>query len=125
MSRVRKSFGDWGEGLAAEFLQDQGYSLLARNQRTPYGKIDLIARQTADDRSVIVFVEVKTRSSSSFGLPEEAITPRKQEHMLSAAQFYLQQHPELDQDWRIDVIAVERYNPDKPPQITHFENAIR
>jgi putative endonuclease len=104
--------------------------------RTPYGEIDLVACQDEELSSfeavigerqkgfATIFVEVKTRSSRSFGLPEEAVTSRKQAHMLAAAQAYLQQHPELEGSWRIDVIAIQRYDPSRPPTILHFENAI-
>jgi putative endonuclease len=133
MSRSRQAFGRWGESLAAEYLAGQGYTILERNARTPYGEIDLVARQVEEfsaaegDQSrayATIFVEVKTRSSRSFGLPEEAVTSRKQAHMLAAAQAYLQQHPELEGSWRIDVIAIQRYHASEPPTILHFENAV-
>lgn len=120
MSTYRKSLGRWGESQAAAYLAEKGYEILGSNARTAYGEIDLIARQD----SITVFVEVKTRSSTSFGLPEESITPRKQAHMLAAAQAYLQDHPELDADWRVDVISVMRKGRGREPEITHFENAI-
>ena len=131
MSNSRQAFGRWGETLAAEYLAERGYTILECNARTPYGEIDLVARQaeevspgeSAGEYSTI-FVEVKTRSSRAFGLPEEAVTRRKQAHMLAAAQSYLQQHPELEGSWRIDVIAIQRYEPSRPPTIHHFENAI-
>ncbi|HUV28925.1 MAG TPA: YraN family protein, partial [Anaerolineales bacterium] len=67
--------------------------------------------------------EVKTRSSQTFGFPEESITASKQNHLISAALHYLQEHPDLDQDWRVDVIAIERYR-NRDPIIHHFENAL-
>jgi putative endonuclease len=76
------------------------------------------------DPPVTVFVEVKTRASRTYGLPEESVTSRKRAHLVSAAQAYLQQHPELDFAWRIDVIAIQCYHPDRPPEIHHFEKAI-
>jgi putative endonuclease len=115
----RQTLGRWGEALAAETLERQGYSLLERNARTPYGELDLVMRQGQG----IVFVEVKTRASRTFGLPEESITRRKQEHLLHAAQHYLQSHPELSGDWRVDVIAIRR-QADRPPEVVHFENVI-
>jgi putative endonuclease len=135
MSRSRQAFGRWGEALAADYLVNQGYTILDRNARTSYGEIDLIARQIegnsldqpaggGSSEFATVFVEVKTRSSGAFGLPEEAVTKRKQAHMLAAAQAYLQQHPELEGNWRIDVIAIQRFDPNNPPTILHFENAI-
>ena len=131
MSQSRQELGRWGEALAADYLVDQGYTIVARNERTPYGEIDLVAQKvsgpTVESRQpqiVLVFVEVKTRTSQSFGYPEEAVTPRKQMNLISAAQHYLQEHPDLDLDWHIDVIAIERY-PDRAPIIHHFENALR
>ena len=128
----RQSLGNWGEGVAAAYLETHGYSVLDRNARTPYGEIDIVARQQLRDSGKlpsipesIVFVEVKTRSTRAFGPPEQSVTARKQAHMLSAAQFYLQEHPELDGDWRIDVIAVARYRPDRRVEIQHFENVIQ
>ena len=130
MSQSRQTLGRWGEAIAADYLIEHGYTILARNERTPYGEIDLIAQQTSQPKSgscesqlVTVFVEVKTRTSMEFGYPEEAVTPRKQVNLLSAAQHYLQEHPDLDIDWRVDVIAVERLE-DQPPVIHHFENAL-
>ena len=131
MSQSRQELGRWGEALAADYLVDQGYTIVARNERTPYGEIDLVAQKVSgptvesrQSQEVLVFVEVKTRTSQSFGYPEEAVTPRKQMNLISAAQHYLQEHPDLDLDWRIDVIAIERY-PDRAPIIHHFENALR
>ena len=71
-----------------------------------------------------MFVEVKARATPTFGYPEEAVNLRKQTHLLASAQYYMQAHPELDGDWRIDVIAIQRLFPGKPPVITHFENAV-
>ena len=127
LSRHRQELGRWGEEIAAEFLIKQGYSIIGQNVRTPYGELDLITHQNPQkntDDIVIVFVEVKTRSSQSFGYPEEAITPSKQNNLISAAQHYLQEHPDLNQDWRIDVIAIERYK-NSAPIIHHFENALQ
>jgi len=131
MKTPRQSLGRWGESLAADYLSQRGYSILERNVRTPYGEIDLVARQAyASQRGdgpagmVTVFVEVKTRSSVAFGLPEEAVTARKQEHMLAAALAYMQSHPELEGDWRVDVIAIQRSRSEPEPCITHFENAV-
>jgi putative endonuclease len=126
MTTRRQSLARWGESLAADFLTSKGYDIIARNARTPYGEIDLIAKQTIGKSSAVVtvFVEVKTRSSSAYGFPEESVTPQKQAHLLAAAQHYLQTHPDLDGDWRVDVIAIRR-QPPHPPEIVHFENVLR
>jgi putative endonuclease len=117
MSKHRQKIGVWGEGVAAKYLEEHGYSVMARNARTPYGEIDIVV----DKDEFTSFVEVKTRTSSSYGPPEISVTPRKQEHMIAAAEHYAQEH-EIDH-WQIDVIAVEG-KPGQEPEITHFENAI-
>ena len=109
--------GKWGEDTAAEYLTQHGYEIIARNIRTPYGEIDIVARQG----DMTIFVEVKTRTSNKMGLPEESITPRKREHMLAAADHYSAEH-EIDH-WQIDVIAIEG-KPGSKSVITYFENAI-
>ncbi|OGO35093.1 MAG: hypothetical protein A2W35_11415 [Chloroflexi bacterium RBG_16_57_11] len=129
MKTSAQRVGRWGEELAAGYLQQKGYTLLERNARTPYGEIDLVTCQIVADvpsmaRPFIVFVEVKTRTGSAFGWPEQAVTARKRAHLLAAAQHYLQAHPELGGAWRIDVIAIRGAPPDSPPEIVHFENAI-
>ena len=108
--------GKWGEQAAADYLKGRGYEIVAGNVRTPYGEIDLIAKKDG----FLIFVEVKARTSKTFGPPEVAVTPRKQQHMSACAEHYAQQN-EIDH-WQIDVIAVEQV--DGKPEITHFENAI-
>ena len=119
-----QSVGRWGEELAAGYLRQRGYSLLDRNARTPYGEIDLVAIPPAAAGSCTVFVEVKTRRSGAFGLPEESVTAGKRAHLLAAARAYLQAHPELGDAWRIDVVAIRQVDRAAPPEIVHFENAI-
>ena len=121
-----QELGKWGEQLAADYLSKQGYAILAKNVYTPYGELDLVASlpvETKPEGTRLVFVEVKTRRSRTFGYPEESITANKQEHLISAAQHYLQENPDLDYDWQVDVIAIESYK-DREPVIRHFENAL-
>ena len=117
MSRRNQKIGAWGEGVATEYLEENGYVIISRNTRTPYGEIDIVVEKN----DVTIFVEVKTRTSSSLGPPEISVTARKQEHMLAAAEHYAQEN-EIDH-WQIDVIAVEG-KPTTKPKITHFENAL-
>ena len=109
--------GKWGEETAAAYLIERGYEIISRNARTPYGEIDIIAKQGDS----LIFVEVKTRTSNTMGLPEESITPRKRQHIISAAEHYAAEH-EIDH-WQIDVISIEG-KPGSTPKITYFENAI-
>jgi putative endonuclease len=117
MSKHNKQIGAWGEQAAADWLAGRGCEIVARNVRTPYGEIDIVARQG----DITIFIEVKTLTSSRDFLPEENITSVKQQHMLDAAEHYAAEH-EIDH-WQIDVIAVEG-RPGKKPKMTHFENAI-
>ena len=119
MSDQRQRIGRWGEEHAARYLQERGYVILERNLRTPHGEIDILSRK--DD--LLVFVEVKTRSSTTFSYPEQAVTPRKQMHMLAAAEAYFEGHPDSSDTWQFDVIAIER-KPGEEPEIVHFENVI-
>ena len=109
--------GKWGEDAATEYLIQRGLEILARNARTPYGEIDIVAKQG----DVTIFVEVKTLRLSRNFFPEHNVTARKREHMLAAAEYYAAEH-EIDH-WQIAVISVEG-KPDSTPTITHFDNAI-
>ncbi len=119
MAGQKQSLGRWGEDRAAQYLEAKGYEILGRNIRTEYGEIDLLARA----EGVLIFVEVKARSSEDFGHPEESITDVKKQHMADAAESYLQSHPEQERDWRVDVISVRR-RANQPAEILHFENAL-
>jgi putative endonuclease len=103
-TRSRKNLGDSGERVAAMFLEQRGYKILARNFRTRVGEMDLIA----EDADGLAFVEVRTRRGSALGSPEESLTPRKRARLLTVAQEFLQAHAEYaDRAWRIDLVAIE------------------
>jgi putative endonuclease len=110
-----QKIGAWGEQIAVEYLAHKGYAILGRNTRTPHGEIDIIASV----EGATIFVEVKTRTSDSFGLPEEALTRRKLAHMFACASHYAAQN-EID-TWQCDAISVEG-KPGQPTHIEHFEN---
>lgn len=117
MTKHNQKVGAWGEETAAAWLAARGYTVIARNVRTPYGEIDIITQRG----DITIFIEVKTLTSSQNFFPEHQITSRKREHMLNAAQNYAAEH-EIDH-WQIDVISVEG-KPGSKPTITHFENAL-
>ena len=118
-SRQRQAIGRWGEEVAARYLTEQGYRILSRNYRTPAGELDIIAHEG----DAIVFVEVKTRRTSSFGPPQEAVTPAKAAHIIAAAQHYLQDTAQIEGNWRIDVVAVLG-GPRSSPEITLIRSAV-
>ncbi len=100
---ARQGLGRTGERLAEQALLQRGYRILERNFRCRYGEIDLVAEHEQE----LVFVEVKTRRGTAFGLPEEAVTPRKQRTILTVAAHYLELHACAERSWRVDVVGVQ------------------
>ncbi len=117
-NRYRQTLGEWGENTALKFLTGQGLLLVERNFRSPDGEIDLILT----DQDQLVMVEVKTRKDAEFGLPEDAITEEKIEHLASAADWFLQKHPDQVDNWRIDVVSIIGTPNKGEPQIEWFQN---
>ena len=113
MSRVSAAVGRFGEQRATEHLAAQGCEVLDRNwrargrggDRPAAGEIDLVVR----DARTVVFVEVKTRSGTGFGLPAEAVGADKQRRLRRLAVRWLSEHPELGAcALRFDVVSVVR-----------------
>ena len=103
MSEERKSLGEKGEELAASYLKkNQGYKILHRNYRCVFGEIDIIAK----DQDVLSFVEVKTRRSAEFGLPQESVNKRKQHQLSKVALEFIGRHKAHHMKARFDVVAV-------------------
>ncbi len=97
----KKVLGSKGEKLVFKYLKKQGCKLIKRNYRTPFGEADLIVQEGEE----LVFVEVKTRTSDSFGLPSEAVTKEKQRRYYKIAQYYGLTHGE-EPNARFDVAEV-------------------
>ena len=96
-----------GEDIACEYLKKIGFKIIERNFRKGYGEIDIIAIEQTKDGKILVFVEVKTRTSNYFGTPLEAITYWKLKEIIKTAQFYKLIHPNLPDSLRIDAVAVK------------------
>ena len=123
MSKYRQALGKWGEDQAAAFLKQKGYKVLERNIRTNYGELDLICQHEFQGKNQLVFVEVKTRTTNKFGYPEEAVSWKKKQHLLNSIADFMQNHPEIDESWRVDVVAIRCLREkDNDPEILHFEN---
>ena len=120
MSRTRKQLGALGERIAADYLKHHGYEILETNFRCPGGEIDVVAQHG----DCLVFVEVRTRSSRSYGTPEESLTTEKKRRLIELGQAYRQVHENLPSLWRIDVVAVELDSGGKVARIELIENAI-
>ncbi|HZZ29726.1 MAG TPA: YraN family protein [Pirellulales bacterium] len=115
-----KPLGYLGERAVEKHLKRQGYKIVARGLRLRGGELDLVA---VENRTV-VFVEVKTRRTAHFGLPQEAVDSRKQWRLTRAALFYLKRHGLLEYPARFDVVAVTWPHQAKRPTIEHFQNAF-
>jgi putative endonuclease len=98
----RVLLGKAGEDLACRELRRRGYTVLARRYRTRVGEIDIVAR----DGETVVFVEVKARTTSRFGAPQEAVTWRKRARLRALAADYLSRHNLTDSPCRFEVVAV-------------------
>jgi putative endonuclease len=108
--------GAEGENLAAEFLRNKGWEVVAQNYRYGRGEIDLIIRR----ENWTIFVEVKTRSSSEYGEPEEFVDERKARMIYDAAEEYI-----FSTNWqghvRFDIVSIKL---GEETEILHFEDAI-
>ncbi len=112
--------GKKGELLAANYLQNKGYRILDTNWRDQKYELDIVA-QIGNE---LVIVEVKTRRNKFFGVASEAVTPKKQQHLIAGADCYVEQN-NIDLDVRFDVVCVY-ISPDNisNPEIEHIIDAF-
>ena len=116
----RKEVGAIGEKLARNFLKKKGYRIHETNFRCREGEIDIVAER----KDYLVFIEVRTKTSSNFGNPEESVTYTKKEKVVASALAYLNSHQNLPPQWRIDFVAIELNQEGKATRIEIIENAI-
>jgi len=100
--RNKRVLGSLGERKALEYLKSLGYDILAVNFYSQRGEIDIIA----EDKGVLSFIEVKTRTSKKFGAPEESVTFRKRERIVRTALYYLNARGWPRLSCRFDVLTV-------------------
>ena len=108
-----RRLGFWGESKAAAYLKKQGYEVLKRNFKCPFGEVDIIAQKG----DVVAFVEVKTRTSDLFGAPNEAVDSKRQQRYKNCVRFYFANR-EIDCTVRFDIIEVTKAG------VNHIENAF-
>ncbi len=118
MLNLRQKFGKFGENLAARHLKKLGYKIICQNYRTKLGEIDIIAKK--DD--TIVFVEVKSRRTSTFGHPKHSITLKKQQQISKTALYYLKETNQNNVRARFDVVTVNSVN--KKHDVEVIKNAF-
>ncbi|HSM24392.1 MAG TPA: YraN family protein [Anaerolineaceae bacterium] len=102
--KTKQQLARWGEEVAKKFLEVNKILVLHSNFRTSSGEIDIIGKENDD----LVFFEVKTRSSTEFGFPEDAVDSKKIQKIELVANDYLDALGNGDDNWRIDTIAIIR-----------------
>ncbi len=116
----KRKIGDFGENAAAEYLKSKGYKILKQNYYCRVGELDIIAL----DKNTLVFVEVKTRKSASFGRASEFVDYKKQQKIINTALYYIGSD---DHSLRFDIVEVyyaETPNGFAVYNINHIENAF-
>ena len=104
--RIANPLARFGEDQAYSYLQKHGYEVIERNFRKSYGEIDIVAIDSSLPEKVLAFIEVKTRTSNTFGSPLEAIGYFKLRSLIKTAQYYKMTHRNLPESLRIDAVAV-------------------
>ncbi len=112
----RRHDGTVGEEIVVDFLEKKGFRIKARNYLCKTGEIDIVA----EERGIIVFVEVKARRNTNYGRPAEAVTPSKIKRIERTAQWYLSANRLNDAQARIDVVEV--WWTAEGVRIEHLEN---
>lgn len=115
---TRQTLGRHGERLAEDFLRKKGFTILERNWRTRWGEIDIIAAHG----NALHFVEVKTRSSTGFGEPHEAVHSFKYRQLLVAAEAYIARRIPAQRNFQIDAVSILLDQANRIAKIQHFEN---
>ncbi len=116
---MKKQLGKHGEERAAYYLQKKGYRIIKTNYYTRYGELDIVCERKGE----IIFVEVKTRKTTSYGTPEESITYKKMQHIKKVALIYLNESEQAYRGIRFDVITILIDQQGKET-INHIENAF-
>ncbi|WP_353777279.1 YraN family protein [Winogradskyella sp. 3972H.M.0a.05] len=109
--------GKKGEQLAVNFLVEKGYDILERNYRFDKAEVDIIAQQG----EILAIIEVKTRSTSDFGNPQDFVKPKQIKNLIKAVDEYVNVNS-LDVEVRFDIIAIVKQNNDF--EIEHLEDAF-
>ena len=111
--RQNKRLGKKGENRAVRYLKRNGYKIVERGYKNPFGEVDIIA----SSGDILAFIEVKTRLNENYGAPSEAVDSRRRDKYVKAAQYYFYGRS-IDMTVRFDIIEILR------GEINHIENAF-
>lgn len=120
MAETTREIGNRGEDIAAAYLESKDWLIFDRNYFFQKAEVDIVAT----DRNYIVFVEVKFRSSTYYGEPEDSISPKKVGHIKKAAEAWMYERKMETAIARFDVISIVQKN-NQAPQIKHFKDVFR
>lgn len=119
---AHNELGKLGEEMAIEHLLQKGYTILHTNWTFQKAEVDILAQQD----SILAVIEVKTRTTSHFGDPQDFVTPKKIQLLVKAVSAFVEQES-LDVEVRFDIIAItlpKPTNPHEKPSLEHLENAF-
>jgi putative endonuclease len=114
---AHNELGKFGEEFAVAFLQNKGYEIIETNWTFQKAEIDIIAKK----ENTLAIVEVKTRSSLDFGLPQDFVKPKKIQLLVKAVNEYVLSN-DLDVEVRFDIIAIHKEGQEF--KIEHLEDAF-
>ena len=117
----KQALGMRAEQLAADYLEQRGYRILARNWRRPEGELDLVL----STEGLCVFVEVRSRTGAERGHPLETVDAHKRARVLRAARMYIDEERPQAAVFRFDVVGVTFALDESPPELVHVEDAFR
>lgn len=120
MKQFNRQKGGEGEEIAAKYLRKRGYQILEQNYSVKFGEIDLVVSQN----NILIFVEVKLKTTDDFGTPEEMIGKAKLSQVERMAQLYLMQNPQIEEmfdSFRIDAVCIVG-SKNNVERIKHYEN---
>ncbi len=120
MTYYSRRIGHFGERLAQNYLKCRGYKIVETNVKTSYKEIDIIARQ----KDILVFIEVKTRTSLSFGRADEGIGYYKLQNLKKAIALYLSRNNIFNKKFRLDLIAIDINRSTKTAYLKHYKEII-
>lgn len=121
MKKYNKEIGTYGESIAKKFLITNGYKILDMNFRNKYGEIDIICKLN----NIIIFCEIKSRYTNSFGSPIESITYHKQKQIIKLSQIYIIKNKFLNYNIRYDIIEIIFNNINASYTLNHVKDAFR
>ena len=120
MTNYRQKIGDFGEKIAEQYLLRHGYKIIGTKQKIGYQEIDIIA----NIKDIIVFIEVKTRTSDTLGPANEAVSSAKLKSLKTGINKYLNNNQDCFKNIRLDLVAIDICKQKKIAKISHYKDIM-